>query len=30
MDKGGIKTETVEPKPIVWLGRGYMGDANDK
>ena len=19
----------VEPQPIIWLGRGYMGDAND-
>ena len=22
-------TKKIEPKPIVWLGRGYMGDAND-
>jgi len=22
-------TKKVEPQPIVWLGRGYMGDAND-
>jgi len=22
-------TKKIEPQPIVWLGRGYMGDAND-
>ena len=22
-------TKKIEPQPIIWLGRGYMGDAND-